>query len=71
MRVGCVPYDHAKPFSGGWKRGDVVWGHPRELVEKLRMGELDMALVPVWEVLTRAGYRVVDCLLYTSPSPRD
>ena len=62
MRIGCVPYDHAKPFSGGWSGGDVVWGHPRELVEKLRRGELDMALVPVWEVLTRAGYRVVDGL---------
>ncbi len=62
MRIGCVPYDHAKPFSGGWNAGDVVWGHPRELVEKLRRGELDMALVPVWEVLTRVGYRVVDGL---------
>ena len=62
MKIGCVPYDHAKPFSGGWNGGDVVWGHPRELVEKLRRGELDMALVPVWEVLTRAGYRVVDGL---------
>ena len=62
MKIGCVPYDHAKPFSGGWKGGGVVWGHPRELVEKLRRGELDMALVPVWEVLTRAGSRVVDGL---------
>ena len=32
MRIGCVPYDHAKPFGVNWKVGEVVWDHPKELV---------------------------------------
>ena len=62
MKIGCVPYGHAKPFGVSWKVGEVVWDHPKELVGRLKRGEVDMALVPVWEVLTRAGYRVVDGL---------
>jgi chorismate dehydratase len=62
MRIGCVPYDHAKPFAGGWNSGEVIWGHPKELVGRLKRGEMDLALVPVWEVLTGSPYRVVDGL---------
>ncbi|NBS79947.1 hypothetical protein EBS57_09160 [bacterium] len=62
MRIGCVPYDHAKPFAGGWGAGQVVWDHPKELVSRLKAGEVDVALVPVWEVLTGGPYRVVDGL---------
>lgn len=60
MKIGCVPYGHAKPFSGAWAGGEVVWDHPKQLVERLRSGEVDVALVPVWEVLTNPGYRVID-----------
>lgn len=38
----------------------MVWDHPKELVGRLRSGEVDVALVPVWEVLTNPGYRVLD-----------
>jgi len=62
MRIGCVPYDHAKPFGVSWKVGEVVWDHPKELVGRLKRGEVDLALVPVWEVLTGGPYRVVDSL---------
>jgi len=62
MRIGCVPYDHAKPFAGGWNAGEVVWDHPKELVSRLNAGEVDLALVPVWEVLIGGPYRVVDGL---------
>jgi chorismate dehydratase len=62
MRIGCVPYDHAKPFGVSWKVGEVVWDHPKELVGRLKRGEVDLALVPVWEVLTGGPYRVVDGL---------
>ena len=62
MRIGCVPYDHAKPFGVNWKVGEVVWDHPKELVGRLNRGEVDLALVPVWEVLTGGPYRVVDGL---------
>ena len=62
MRIGCVPYDHAKPFGVRWKVEEVVWDHPKELVGRLRRGEVDLALVPVWEILTGSSYRVVDGL---------
>ena len=62
MRIGCVPYGHAKPFSGGWAGEEVVWDHPKDLVGRLKSGEVDVALVPVWEVLTNPGYRVIDGL---------
>ena len=62
MRIGCVPYDHAKPFGVNWKVGEVVWDHPKELVGRLKSGEVDLALVPVWEILTGPSYRVVDGL---------
>ena len=60
MRIGCVPYGHAKPFSGAWLGGEVVWDHPKDLVGRLNSGEVDVALVPVWEVLVNPGYRVID-----------
>jgi len=62
MRIGCVPYDHAKPFARGWNSGEVIWDHPKELVGRLKRGEVDLALVPVWEILTGLSYRVVDGL---------
>ena len=62
MRIGCVPYDHAKPFGVSWEVGEVVWDHPKELVGRLKSGEVDLALVPVWEILTGPSYRVVDGL---------
>ena len=60
MKIGCVPYGHAKPFSGAWLGGEVVWDHPKDLVGRLNSGEVDVALVPVWEVLVNPGYRVID-----------
>ena len=59
MRIGCVPYGHARPYASAWAGRQVSLAHPRALVEQLRAGELDLALVPVWEVLTRPGYRII------------
>ena len=60
MKIGCVPYGHAKPFAGAWTGNEPVWAHPKELARKLWAGEVDLALVPVWEVLTRPDTRVLD-----------
>ena len=60
MKIGCVPYGHAKPFGGAWGGKEPVWAHPKELTEKLQSGEVDLALVPVWDVLQRSGVRVLD-----------
>jgi len=62
MKIGCVPYGHAKPFAGGWNSSEVIWDHPKGLVGRLKWGEVDLALIPVWEVLTGGPYRVVDGL---------
>jgi chorismate dehydratase len=60
MKIGCVPYRHAKPFSLAWAGREVVWDHPKNLVGRLKSGEVDVALVPVWEVLVNPGYRVIE-----------
>ena len=62
MKIGCVPYGHAKPFAGGWNSSEVIWDHPKGLVGRLKWGEVDLALIPVWEVLTGGPNRVVDGL---------
>ena len=60
MKIGCVPYRHAQPFAAAWAGQEPVWAHPKELAKKLWAGEVDLALVPVWEVLNRSGTRVLD-----------
>lgn len=60
MKIGCVPYGHAKPFAAAWEGGEPVWAHPKELAQKLWSGAVDLALVPAWEVLNRPGTRVLE-----------
>jgi len=60
MKIGCVPYGHARPFAEAWEGEKILWAHPKELAGKLWAGEVDLALVPVWEVLSRPGTRVLD-----------
>ena len=60
MKIGCVPYDHAKPFAKAWEGSQPMWAHPKELARRLWEGEVDLALVPVWEALTRPGTRVLE-----------
>ncbi len=60
MKVGCVPYGHAKPFAAAWTGREPVWAHPKELAQKLWAGEVDLALVPIWEVLNRPGTPVLE-----------
>jgi len=60
VKIGCVPYGHAKPLAGAWKGTEPVWAHPKELARRLWAGEMDLALVPVWEVMSRSAVRVLD-----------
>lgn len=69
MKIGCVPYGHAKPFAQAWNGQEPIWAHPKELARKLWSGELDLALVPVWEVLQRPGTRAVDGVAIGSKGP--
>jgi chorismate dehydratase len=47
-------------MAEAWKDEKILWAHPKELAGKLWAGEVDLALVPVWEVLSRPGTRVLD-----------
>jgi len=69
MKVGCVPYGHAKPFARAWEGSEPVWAHPTDLARKLWNGDVDLALVPIWEVLSRPGVRVLDGVAIGSKGP--
>lgn len=69
MKIGCVPYGHAKPFALAWPGQEPIWEHPKELARKLWSGEVDLALVPIWEVLIRPMTRVLEGLAIGSKGP--
>ena len=62
VRVGCVRYLNSVPLIDGLT--GVRLEHPAVLADRLHAGELDVALIPVYELFTGmvrgAGYRVVD-----------
>jgi chorismate dehydratase len=61
VRVGSVPYLNAKPLTR-FIASPITRVDPSQLAADLRSGKLDVALVPVMEVLESAPdtYRVVD-----------
>jgi chorismate dehydratase len=61
VRVGSVPYLNAKPLTR-FIASDVAKLDPNQLAAELREGNLDVALVPLMEVLESPAdtYRVVD-----------
>src|SRR5476651_411091 len=63
IRVGSVPYLNAKPLTR-FIASDVAKLDPNQLAAELRAGKLDVALVPLMEVLESPAetYRVVDGL---------
>ncbi|MEY2600188.1 MAG: hypothetical protein RLZZ142_2447 [Verrucomicrobiota bacterium] len=67
-RIGCVQYLNSKPLIHGLPR--VALAHPSELAASLGRGELDVALVPVLELLRHpAAYTVVDGVAIASDGP--
>lgn len=63
VRVGSVPYLNAKPLTHCLK-SPVIKLEPNQLAAELRAGNLDVALVPLMEVLEAPSgtYRMVDGL---------
>ena len=68
LRIGCVKYLNARPLIHGWP-GEVVFGHPSALCEKLAAGELDVALVSSFEFLRNPVYTLVDGVSISSHGP--
>jgi chorismate dehydratase len=63
LRVGTVPYFVARPLTSGLEREpgiELVRDVPAKLVEDLRSGALDVALVSSIELFQRAGYRYLE-----------
>ena len=67
-RLGCVKYLNARPLIRGWP-GDVQFGHPSTLCERLASGELDVAFVSSFEFLRNPIYRIVDDVSISSAGP--
>ena len=68
LRVGCVQYLNAKPLIHGYD-GPVVFDHPSGLAHDLANGALDVALVPVFEVLRHPRYLLADGVAIASDGP--
>lgn len=68
LRIGCVRYLNSRPLIHGLE--GVVLAHPSELAARLRAGELDAALVPVFELLrSPSDYQLVNGVAIASHGP--
>ncbi len=68
LRVGCVRYLNARPLIEPYG-GPVVLEHPALLAASLARGELDVALVPVFEALRSPECPIVDGVSISSQGP--
>ena len=59
LEIGCVQYLNARPLIFGYA-GKVRFGHPSQLAASLAEGCLDIALVPVYELMRLPDYDIVD-----------
>ena len=59
LRVGCVQYLNARPLIVPYD-GEVVFEHPSRLADLLGAGEIDVALIPVFEALREPAFSIVD-----------
>ena len=59
LRIGCVQYLNARPLICAYD-GPVVFDHPAALAQMIAAGELDAALVPVFEAVRDPRYLLVD-----------
>jgi predicted solute-binding protein len=68
LRIGCVQYLNSKPLIADY-RGPVLFDHPSSLAAALKRGELDAALVPIFEALSGGRYVAADGVAIASDGP--
>jgi len=68
LRIGCVPYLNARPLVWGIE-GCVQFDVPSVLSDRFSAGDLDVALLPVFEVLRLPAALVVDGLSISARGP--
>ncbi len=59
LRIGCVRYLNSKPLIHAYP-GPVYFDHPSVLALMLAAGDLDLALIPIFEAIRTHDYRLVD-----------
>lgn len=68
LRIGCVRYLNSRPLIEPYP-GKVVFQHPSELAAGLVRGDLDVALVPVFEALRSPAFPIVDGISISALGP--
>jgi len=68
LRVGCVPYLNARPLVWGVEK-EVRFEVPSLLSDAFAQGQLDVALLPVFEVLRMGELSAVDGLSISAKGP--
>jgi chorismate dehydratase len=68
LRIGCVRYLNSRPLIHDYP-GPVRFAHPAELAREMAAGELDAALVPIFEAFGTRTYRLVDGVAIASDGP--
>ena len=68
LRVGCVQYLNARPLIVPYD-GEVIYEHPSRLSDMLAAGEIDLALIPVFEALRQPEFPIADGAAIASRGP--
>ena len=68
LRIGCVAYLNSRPLIEPYD-GEVILDHPAVLAASLVRGDLDAALVPVFEALRHPEFSIVDGVSISSRGP--
>lgn len=68
LRIGCVQYLNSKPLIEAYPC-EVTFDHPSHLARALAAGELDAALVPIFEALGPRPYAAVDRVAIACDGP--
>ena len=65
LKIGCVQYLNSVPLICAYD-GNVVFEHPSRLSAMLDARELDVALVPVFELFRKREYKIADGISISS-----